>query len=334
MPMVRAGGFPGVQRRGATHKRPASMAVALAATSVLSGVRACDFDNEIDPYTEYYNLNGDWNAFTADDCKANCCNDATCTVWQFAQYPMGHQAQCMWGDSADYGDSGGIQFQGEQGRGDDPDPSHPGGGSHKHHKCIGVHCDDGADATVFLVLFGVAAGLYTTGGLYYGIAVQKKSGLAALPNSVFWREVGGLVKDGTVFALSGGTAKAPPHGRAAYEPVPPVGQAVPVVPQVVVVAAQPAVAVAAAVSTRLVIRPRRALALLLAPLADPRALYLRVRCGVVMRVCALCGCVRGCSQPSPGKTRRVKKEKSQSKKVRVKKSRAASASPQSGSSLE
>ena len=78
-----------------------------------------------------------------EDCKANCCNDATCTVWQFAQYPMGHQAQCMWGDSADYGDSGGIQFQGEQGRGDDPDPSHPGGGSHKHHKCIGVHCDDG-----------------------------------------------------------------------------------------------------------------------------------------------------------------------------------------------
>ena len=114
--MVRAGGFLAVQRRGAT--RPASMAVALAATSVLSGVRACDFDNEIDPYTEYYNLNGDWNAFTADDCKANCCNDATCTVWQFAEYPMGHQAQCMWGDSADYGDSGGIQFQGEQGRGD------------------------------------------------------------------------------------------------------------------------------------------------------------------------------------------------------------------------
>ena len=69
------------------------------------------------------------NAFTADECKSSCCADASCTVWQFAQYPMGHQAQCMWGDSTAYGDSGGIQFQGEQGRSDRPGHPCTGGGS-------------------------------------------------------------------------------------------------------------------------------------------------------------------------------------------------------------
>ena len=190
--------------------------VVLAA--VIGGAAACDFDNEIDPYTEYYNLNGDWNAFTADDCKASCCNDPACTVWQFAQYPMGHQAQCMSGSSSDFGDSGGIQFTGEQGRGGPSDPGAPGGGHH-HHSCVGVHCND-LDLTMFVILFGVAAGLYTTGGLYYGIAVQGKSGLDAVPNKDFWRDLGGLVKDGTIFAFSGGTAKAQP--RAAYAPVPQV----------------------------------------------------------------------------------------------------------------
>ena len=222
--------------------------LALGAALLARPSGGCDFENTIDPYTEYYNLNGDWNAFTADDCKANCCADATCTVWQFAQYPMGHQAQCMTGDSTDYGDSGGIQFQGEQGRGGDPggDPGGDGGGGgggHKgHHKCIGVHCDDGANATVFLSLFGAFAGLYLVGGAYYGVAVQNKSGLAAIrapphprpftsapplalsprrggaaANAEFWRTLGGLVKDGVRFTASGGSAK----GQApAYQPVP------------------------------------------------------------------------------------------------------------------
>ena len=43
-----------------------------------------------------------------------------------------------------------------------------------------MHCDDGANATVFLSLFGVFAGLYLVGGAYYGVSVQNKSGLAAL----------------------------------------------------------------------------------------------------------------------------------------------------------
>lgn len=219
--------------------------------SVIGGGAACDFDNEIDPYTEYYNLNGDWNAFTADDCKAGCCNDPSCTVWQFAQYPMGHQAQCMWGDSSDFGDSGGIQFEGEQGRGDpggDPGGDSSGGKKHHHHKCVGVHCDD-LDMTVWVILFGVAAGLYTTGGLYYGMSVQGKRGFAAVPNAEFWRDLGGLVKDGAVFALSGGSAKGQP--RAAYAPVPQVSQVAQAAPYAVVVdpqAIQPAVVVAADVS--------------------------------------------------------------------------------------
>lgn len=256
--------------------------------AVISGAAACDFDNEIDPYTEYYNLNGDWNAFTADDCKASCCNEPTCTVWQFAQYPMGHQAQCMWGDSSDYGDSGGIQFQGEQGRGAPDDPSNPSSGSHhKHHKCVGVHCDD-LDLTVWLILFGVAAGLYTTGGLYYGMAVQGKRGFAAMPNANFWQDIGGLVKDGAVFALSGGTTKAQP--RASYAPVPQVGQVgqfeqvgQQVVPTAVVVQpqeVQPAVVVAASVSD------------LLRALLKSLVLWLNLVC-VRARVC-VCARVRVC----------------------------------------
>ena len=157
----------------------------------------------------------------------------------------------MWGDSADYGDSGGIQFQGEAGR-DATDPTDPTGkSSHKHHKCIGVHCSDGEDAMLFLVLFGVAFGLYTTGGLYYGITVRNKSGLAALPNANFWSEVGGLVKDGAAFALSGGTAKAQPRPgpSAGYQPVPEVGSG-PAAAGVVVTLAQ-AVPVVAVVMVRL-----------------------------------------------------------------------------------
>lgn len=239
--------------------------------AAVGGAAACDFDNEIDPFTEYYGLNGDWNAFTPDDCKAGCCNEPTCTVWQFAQYPMGHQAQCMWGDSSDFGDSGGAEFQGEQGRTPE-DPS--GGGSsgsrrHHHTGCVGVHCNDGLDMTLYLILFGVVVGMYAGGGLYYGMAVQGKKGFAAMPNADFWRELGGLVKDGSTFALSGGTTKAQP--RAAYAPVPQVRQDMPYAvmlqPQTVqqgLAVVQPplAVPVAAAVralSPRLVSRVQRSL---------------------------------------------------------------------------
>ncbi len=298
-------------REPASAAAMAVLARRVVLAAVIGGAAACDFDNEIDPYTEYYNLQGDWNAFTADDCKAGCCNEPTCTVWQFAQYPMGHQAQCMWGDSSSFGDSGGIQFTGEQGRGGPDDPGgDSSGGHHHHHTCVGVHCND-LDMTMWVILFGVAAGLYTTGGLYYGMSVQGKRGFDAVPNALFWRELGGLLKDGAVFALSGGTAKAQP--RAAYAPVPQVSQVIPAAPYAVVVdpqAIQPAEVVAADVSAR----PPRLSALVLC--LD------RTRAGVC------------CLQPSPGKKKRVKKDKTQVKKVRVKKTRSASATPVSGSSLE
>ena len=47
--------------------------------SILLSVR-----DEIDPYTLYAKLNGDITAQSADDCKANCCKDANCQVWQWS----------------------------------------------------------------------------------------------------------------------------------------------------------------------------------------------------------------------------------------------------------
>ena len=48
-----------------------AVAVALLCTVARA---QCDFLNQIDPYTMYNNLNGDYSAYTSDDCKANCCN--------------------------------------------------------------------------------------------------------------------------------------------------------------------------------------------------------------------------------------------------------------------
>jgi hypothetical protein len=42
------------------------------------------FRNEIDSYTMYFDLNGNSTAQSADDCKANCCKDASCQVWQWS----------------------------------------------------------------------------------------------------------------------------------------------------------------------------------------------------------------------------------------------------------
>ena len=76
----------------------------------------CVFVNEIDPYTMYNNLNGDAQARSSDECKSNCCADGSCDVWQWSDDPM-TPPNCWSGNSQDYGDSGGVEWQGEQGKG-------------------------------------------------------------------------------------------------------------------------------------------------------------------------------------------------------------------------
>jgi hypothetical protein len=64
-------------------------------------------------------LNGDSSVYTSDDCKANCCLDGGCDVWQWSDDPL-YPPNCWYGASDDYGDSGGVYWMGEKGRCPDP----------------------------------------------------------------------------------------------------------------------------------------------------------------------------------------------------------------------
>jgi hypothetical protein len=81
--------------------------------------QSCTFENEIDPYTMYNDLIGDRTAQSSDDCKAHCCKNPSCQVWQWSDDPM-TPPNCWIGHSSDYGDSGGVEWQGEQGKGGPP----------------------------------------------------------------------------------------------------------------------------------------------------------------------------------------------------------------------
>jgi hypothetical protein len=200
------------------------LAATLAWVGIQGSVEACDFEYSIDPYTQYFGLDPDYSAYSSDDCAANCCADPSCGVWQYTDMPMGGVANCMHGVSYDYGDSGGIVWTGEEGRQDDPGGGGGdggGGGRKKKKKCKGLHCDDELDLTPFLIAFGSLAGVYLVSGTYYGRVVQKKTGAAALPHAGFWVELGGLLKDGAAFTLSGGTARGvAPTRLQPYAPIP------------------------------------------------------------------------------------------------------------------
>jgi hypothetical protein len=109
--------------RGRTNPRGRRSAALRAAALAWCGVStgsACDFQYDIDPYTQYFGLNPDYSAYSPDDCLANCCADPSCDVWQYTDMPMGGVANCMHGVSYDYGDSGGIVWSGGEGRQDKP----------------------------------------------------------------------------------------------------------------------------------------------------------------------------------------------------------------------
>jgi hypothetical protein len=136
---------------------------------------------------------------------------------------------CWSGNSQDNGDSGGVEWQGEQGKGapapaPGPDPA-PGpapapgpgpapapGGDGGGPGCVGVHCTQMAMqeswGAFFCVALGGVCGLYILGGMYTNGGTP--------PNAHFWKTLGGLVKDGVVYT-TGVTVEKSSH---MYEPVP------------------------------------------------------------------------------------------------------------------
>ena len=68
-----------------------SAAVALTPTAT-----QCDFDGDIDPDKQMMGLVQDYNAYSLDVCKENCCTDTSCTAYQFQQGFHG-QMSCMRG---------------------------------------------------------------------------------------------------------------------------------------------------------------------------------------------------------------------------------------------
>eukprot|EP01052_Picozoa_sp_SAG31_P002526 SAG31_NODE_90_length_26410_cov_175.663981_3_plen_385_part_00 len=112
VPTRRSGRRDSMRRTGAAM---GSLALALCLLLRPAVGQDCTFQNEVDPWTMYNDLNGDSTAQSADDCKANCCKDTSCQVWQWSDDPK-TPPNCWSGDSNDYGDSGGVEWQGEQGK--------------------------------------------------------------------------------------------------------------------------------------------------------------------------------------------------------------------------
>lgn len=69
------------------------------ALQVRSLASQCDFDNIIDPNKQMMGLVQDYNAYSLEVCKENCCNDPGCTAYQFQQGFHG-QMSCMRGDES------------------------------------------------------------------------------------------------------------------------------------------------------------------------------------------------------------------------------------------
>jgi hypothetical protein len=75
----------------------------------------CKFQDKIDPYTMYNDLHGVTVAKTSADCKATCCKDAVCQLWQWADDPLS-PPNCWLGASSGHQDSGGVEWKGERTR--------------------------------------------------------------------------------------------------------------------------------------------------------------------------------------------------------------------------
>ena len=95
----------------------AALRLLTAAAAITRTASQCDFDGDIDPDKQMMGLQQDYNAYSLDVCKDNCCTDTSCTAYQFQQGFHG-QMSCMRGsDGGDLQDSGGMPWQGEAGKG-------------------------------------------------------------------------------------------------------------------------------------------------------------------------------------------------------------------------
>jgi hypothetical protein len=137
----------------------------------------------------YNNLYGDSSAQSSDDCKSNCCSDSTCQVWQWSDDPL-TPPNCWTGDSDDYGDSGGVEWQGEQGKGGPAPAPAPGpappvrpGLLPSGEKSVGKRCDPGeADDCISIAECKV----YISGHTYDLSALHSNTGFEAKdPNSPY-----------------------------------------------------------------------------------------------------------------------------------------------------
>ena len=64
----------------------------------------CTFTEAIDSYLRYHDLEGDDTANSPEECKLHCCDDVTCTMWQWSDDPPSG-SNCIRGDSDNYDSS-------------------------------------------------------------------------------------------------------------------------------------------------------------------------------------------------------------------------------------
>jgi len=68
--------------------------------------------------------------------------------------------------------------------------------------------------SIFLIIVSVVTFIYCTVGMFYKYKKLGVSGLEAVPNIEFWRDLPGLVKDGLVYTFSKIRACAAPGGSS------------------------------------------------------------------------------------------------------------------------
>ena len=174
------------------------LAVAVSSASVLG----CDFDRTLDPNTQMQGLTQDYNAYSLDVCKSNCCEDASCEAYQFQQGFHGMMS-CFRGPDGGSGQpAGGMPWQGEAGRGKKDGDGKSGGGGGPG----GVDEYEDARAAIFTCAFFFCG--YLMLGTMHGQS-QGRHGANALPHAFFWQNLHGLVIDGYHFFFYAQAGKPP-----------------------------------------------------------------------------------------------------------------------------
>ena len=181
---------------------PRSAALWLAMAVSSASVLGCDFDRTLDPNTQMQGLTQDYNAYSLDVCKSNCCEDTSCEAYQFQQGFHGMMS-CFRGPDGGSGQpAGGMPWQGEAGRGKKDGDGKSGGGGGPG----GVDEYEDARAAIFTCAFFFCG--YLMLGTMHGQS-QGRHGTNALPHAFFWQNLHGLVIDGYHFFFYAQAGKPP-----------------------------------------------------------------------------------------------------------------------------